>query len=51
MAEKRTTYKLQDVGGIGEVKIADEVVLLSQDLRPQKLRVSLPWKEISPMNW
>lgn len=23
---KRTTYKLQDVGGIGEVKIADEVV-------------------------
>lgn len=26
MAEKRTTYKLQDAGGIGEVKIADEVV-------------------------
>ena len=26
MAEKRTTYKLQDVGVIGEVKIADEVV-------------------------
>lgn len=26
MAEKRKTYKLQDVGGIGEVKIADEVV-------------------------
>ena len=26
MAEKRTTYKLQDVGGIVEVKIADEVV-------------------------
>ena len=26
MAEKRTTYKLQDVGGISEVKIADEVV-------------------------
>ena len=26
MAEKRTTYRLQDVGGIGEVKIADEVV-------------------------
>ena len=26
MAEKRTTYKLQDVGGIREVKIADEVV-------------------------
>ena len=28
MAEKRTTYKLQDVGGIGEVKIADEVVTI-----------------------
>ena len=27
MAEKRTTYKLQDVGGIGEVKIADNEVL------------------------
>ena len=26
MAEKRTTYKLQDVGGFGEVKTADEVV-------------------------
>ena len=26
MAEKRTTYKVQDGGGIGEVKIADEVV-------------------------
>ena len=23
MAEKRTTYKLQDVGGIGEVKIGN----------------------------
>ena len=28
MAEKRTTYKIQDVGGIGEVKIADEVVAM-----------------------
>ena len=28
MAEKRTTYKIQDVGGIGEVKIADEVVTI-----------------------
>ena len=26
MAEKRTTYKLQDVGGLGEVKTADEGV-------------------------
>lgn len=28
MAEKRTTYKIQDVGGIGEVHIADEVVAI-----------------------
>ena len=28
MAEKRTTYKIKDVGGIGEVKIADEVVTI-----------------------
>ena len=28
MAEKRTTYKIQDVGGIGEVQIADEVVAI-----------------------
>lgn len=28
MAEKRTTYKIQEVGGIGEVKIADEVVAI-----------------------
>lgn len=26
MAEKRKTYKLQDIGEIGEIKIADEVV-------------------------
>ena len=26
MAEKRTTYKIQDLEGIGEVQIADEVV-------------------------
>ena len=28
MAEKRTTFKIQDVGGIGEVKIADVVVTI-----------------------
>ena len=28
MAEKRTTYKIQDLGGIGEVHIADEVVAI-----------------------
>ena len=26
MAEKRTTYKIQDLGGIGEVQIVDESV-------------------------
>lgn len=26
MAEKRTTYKIKDLGGIGQVNIADEVV-------------------------
>ena len=28
MAEKRTTYKIQDIGGVGEVQIADEVVAI-----------------------
>ena len=28
MAEKRTTYKIQDLGKIGEVHIADEVVAI-----------------------
>ena len=28
MAEKRTTYNIQDLGGIGEVHIADEVVAI-----------------------
>lgn len=28
MAEKRTTYKIQEVGGIGEINIADEVVAI-----------------------
>ena len=28
MAGKRTTYKIQDIEGIGEVQIADEVVTI-----------------------
>ena len=28
MAEKRTTYKIQELGGVGEVHIADEVVAI-----------------------
>lgn len=28
MAEKRTTYKIQDVGNVGHVHIADEVVTI-----------------------
>ena len=55
MAEKRTTYKLQDVGGIGEVKIADEVVTViaglaatevegvASMLRSLYWKVWLPW--------
>ena len=41
MAEKRTTYKLQDVGGIGEVKIADEVVTVIAGPRKPKNYSSL----------
>ena len=32
MAEKRITYKIQDLGGIGEVQIADEVVAITNEL-------------------
>ena len=28
MAEKRTIYKIQDIGGIGQVSIADDVVTM-----------------------
>ena len=28
MAEKRITYKIQDLGGVGEVHIADDVVAI-----------------------
>ena len=52
MAEKRTTYKIQDVGGIGEVKIADEVVtIIVRLVLLQKLRALHPWAETSQMNW
>ena len=33
MAEKRTTYKIQDIEGIGEVQIADEVVTIIAGLK------------------
>ena len=57
MAEKRTTYKIQDLGGIGEVHIADEVVAIVaglaivEDMRQQTWMELLPWQEISPMSW
>ena len=38
MAEKRTTYKIQDVGGIGEVKIADEVVTIIAGLAATEVK-------------
>ena len=37
MAEKRTTYKIQDLGGIGEVQIADEVVAIIAGLAATEL--------------
>ena len=39
MAEKRTTYKIQDLGGIGEVHIADEVVA-KLDKNPLFVRIA-----------
>ena len=51
MAEKRTTYKIQDLGGIGEVHIADEVVAIVAGLAQQMWTELLPWQEISPMSW
>ena len=51
MAEKRTTYKIQDLGGIGEVHIADEVVAIVAGLAATDGMELLPWQEISPMSW
>ena len=51
MAEKRTTYKIQDLGGIGEVHIADEVVAIVAGLAATDVDGVLPWQEISPMSW
>ena len=51
MAEKRTTYKIQDLGGIGEVHIADGLLRSLQDLQQQMWMELLPWQEISPMSW
>ena len=51
MAEKRTTYKIQDVGGIGEVKIADEVVTIIAALAATEVEALHPWAETSQMNW
>ena len=50
MAEKRTTYKIQDLGGIGEVHIADEVVAIVAGLAATDVD-GVPWQEISPMSW
>ncbi len=52
MAEKRTTYKIQDLGGIGEVHIADRSELRSlQDLQQQTWMALLPWQETLPTSW
>ena len=41
MAEKRTTYKIQDIEGIGEVQIADEVVTIIAGLAAIKFIFSI----------
>ncbi len=52
MAEKRTTYKIQDIEGIGEVQIADEVVTIIAGLAATEVDgVSPPWQVILPMSW
>ena len=51
MAEKRTTYKIQDIEGIGEVQIADEVVTISPDLPATEVDGVAPWQVILPMSW
>ena len=59
MAEKRTTYKIQDIEGIGEVQIADEVVTIIAGLAATEVNrclaagnitnelVSKPWIDLS----
>ena len=56
MAEKRTTYKIQDIEGIGEVQIADEVVTIifsaKHFLVPAFVKDGRePWQVILPMSW
>ena len=50
MAEKRITYKIQDLGGIGEVQIADEVVAIIAGLAATEVN-GVPWQAISQTNW
>ena len=50
MAEKRTTYKIQDLGGIGEVHIADEVVARQVRKKPDRNRRLRPDKHRKYMN-
>ena len=49
--KKEQTYKLQDVGGIGEVKIADEVVTVIAGLAATEVEGVASMEGISPMNW
>ena len=51
MAEKRITYKIQDLGGIGEVQIADEVVAIIAGLAATEVDGVAPWQAISQTNW
>ena len=47
MAEKRITYKIQDLGGIGEVQIADEVVAIMAGNITNELVSKLGMKNLS----
>ena len=51
MAEKRITYKIQDLGGIGEVQIADEVVAIIAGLAATEVTELLHGRTISQTNW
>lgn len=51
MAEKRITYKIQDLGGIGEVQIADEVVAIIAGLAATEVDGVASWQAISQTNW
>ena len=51
MAEKRITYKIQDLGGIGEVQIADEVVAIIAGLAATEVNGRQYHKRTGKQTW